>query len=432
MTDFQRAGLLLLFLYINSLEAGSCRKNNFKSKYRRGEVPQAVPAVMDIDTRTSSTEKKLVCYLDFEDQPETGTNIKDKSMNGNDGFRERGLLLVNFKGCGNAAYLYSGDILFHGDTFQFKPHTGVTIAAWVRIIELPGSHSIFDTIGSSHECGQYHLEINDGNVRWFHRNETQATVFSVEAIGGIIKQSEWFHVAGTYDGIIGKAKIYVNDELKNMSVNEYGGFLSLDWNMRVGIGDHKNYRPVLGFVDEFRIYNYPVTKNEITEMFNKCSFNNGAVASTVQPTTGVPTNVTAYTILDPRTTTATPPGSLIHEAIFVSDNQKHVDTHSIMNNQNSTQRELSHQANGYNELSHQENGHNELSHQEDRHNELSNLSGRYREVGTLDVRHTEPNNHKDKQSKLSTQEDEQSKQSTQETVETIFKRGKIFKHQRGN
>ena len=80
-------------------------------------------------------------------------------------------------------------------------------------------------------------------------------------------------MAGTYDGIIGKAKIYVNDELKNMSVNEYGGFLSLDWNMRVGIGDHKNYRPVLGFVDEFRIYNYPVTKNEITEMFNKCSFN---------------------------------------------------------------------------------------------------------------------------------------------------------------
>lgn len=65
-----------------------------------------------------------MCYLDFEDQPETGTNIKDKSMNGNDGFRERGLLLVNFKGCGNAAYLYSGDILFHGDTFQFKPHTG--------------------------------------------------------------------------------------------------------------------------------------------------------------------------------------------------------------------------------------------------------------------------------------------------------------------
>ena len=67
---------------------------------------------------------KLVCYLDFENQPETGTSIKDKSENGNNGYRERGLLLVNFKGCGNAAYLYCGDILFHGDTFQAKPYSG--------------------------------------------------------------------------------------------------------------------------------------------------------------------------------------------------------------------------------------------------------------------------------------------------------------------
>lgn len=67
---------------------------------------------------------KLICYLDFENQPETGTSIKDKSENGNNGYRERGLLLVNFKGCGNAAYLYCGDILFHGDTFQAKPYSG--------------------------------------------------------------------------------------------------------------------------------------------------------------------------------------------------------------------------------------------------------------------------------------------------------------------
>ena len=65
---------------------------------------------------------------------------------------------------------------------------GITVAAWVRLLELPGSHSIFDTIGNSHECGQYHFEVNDGNVRWFHRNETQNTVFSVEATGGVVKQ----------------------------------------------------------------------------------------------------------------------------------------------------------------------------------------------------------------------------------------------------
>lgn len=58
-----------------------------------------------------------------------------------------------------------------------------------------------------------------------------------------------------------------------MSVNEFGGYLSRDWNMRVGIGDHKNFRPVLGFVDEFRIYNYAVKKQEVVDMVNKCQFN---------------------------------------------------------------------------------------------------------------------------------------------------------------
>ena len=71
---------------------------------------------------------KLVCYLDFENQAESGTSIKDKSENSNNGYRERGLLLVNFKGCGNAAYLYCGDILFHGDTFQAKPYSGNVIS----------------------------------------------------------------------------------------------------------------------------------------------------------------------------------------------------------------------------------------------------------------------------------------------------------------
>ncbi|CAB4020212.1 Hypothetical predicted protein [Paramuricea clavata] len=265
----------------------------------------------------SAVRSKLVCYLDFENQAETEKSIKDKSPSGNNnGYRESGLLLVNFKGCGNAAYMHAGDILFHGDTFQDKPYSGITVAAWVRLLELPGSHSIFDTIGSSHECGQYHFEINDGNIRWFHRNETQQTVFSVEATGGLVKQGAWVHIAGTYDGTIGKAKIYVNGDLKNMSVNEYGGYLSRDWNMRVGIGDHKNFRPVLGFVDEFRIYNYAISKKEITDIVSKCKF-----IATVSPAN--PAAVAA-----PPTAPAVPPVvgkppiAVTHDAVLINDDKE--------------------------------------------------------------------------------------------------------------
>ncbi|XP_028410247.1 uncharacterized protein LOC114532846 [Dendronephthya gigantea] len=320
MTFVQNFVLLLLF--VGSLEAGSCRNNNhLKSKYRRAEVPSAVsspPATTTMNADTSAPTRKLVCYLDFESQPETGTSIKDKSQSGNDGYREKGLLLVNFKGCGNAAYLYSGDILFHGDTFQGKPYEGITIAAWVRILELPGSHSIFDTIGSSHECGQYHFEINDGNVRWFHRNETQQTVFSVEATGAPVKQATWVHVAGTYDGTIGKSKIYVNGDLKNMSVNEYGGYLSRDWNMRVGIGDHKNFRPVLGFVDEFRVYNYAVTKKEVDDMVKKCNFQAGGTTTAVTPP---PVPAPKPAVVGAPAPPA-PPVSLTHDAVLINDDKE--------------------------------------------------------------------------------------------------------------
>ena len=114
-----------------------------------------------------------------------------------------GAILVNFnKGkCGNAAYTYCGDILFHGDTFQAKPYEGVTVAAWINLKDTSGSHSIFDTIGSTHTCGQYHFEVNNGMIRWFHRNESQITIFSNTAEGTqvkpgmLINQSIFIHVS---------------------------------------------------------------------------------------------------------------------------------------------------------------------------------------------------------------------------------------------
>ena len=129
----------------------------------------------------------LSVHLDFE--KETDGRVKDKSNYGNDAQLHDGAILVNFPkgGCGNAVYAWDGDILFHGDTFEAKPRYGVTIAAYVLMRKTAGMHELFDTIGSSHSCGQYHFEINDGNMRWFHRDETQKTVFSCEALGGLVK-----------------------------------------------------------------------------------------------------------------------------------------------------------------------------------------------------------------------------------------------------
>lgn len=214
------------------------------------------------------TQKRKVLHIPFTKSQ--GNVILDTSGYANNGYMMAGTILVNFpkSACGNAAYTYCGDILFHGDTFQAKPRDGVTIAAWLNLKDVAGSHSIFDTIGISHGCGQYHFEANNGAVRWFHRNETQHTVFSTTAEGAQVPKDTWTHVAGTYDAASGKAKVYINGELRNMTTG--AGLLSRDWLTRAGIGDHKAARPLRGYIDDFQMYNYAMTKAELAKVIATC------------------------------------------------------------------------------------------------------------------------------------------------------------------
>lgn len=123
-----------------------------------------------------------------------GVVVEDSSGYANNGIMQDGAIVVNFpqSKCGNAAYTYCGDILFHGDTFQAKPREGVTVAAFINLKDIEGSRSVFDTIGISHQCGQFHFEVNYGSVRWFHRNETQHIVFSCTAEGKQVPKGKSF------------------------------------------------------------------------------------------------------------------------------------------------------------------------------------------------------------------------------------------------
>ena len=137
-------------------------------------------------------KERLVGHLQFNGTK--GAVVEDSSGYANNGIIQDGAIVVNFpqSKCGNAAYTYCGDILFHGDTFQAKPREGVTIAAFINLKDIEGSRSIFDTIGISHQCGQFHFEVNYGNVRWFHRNETQHIIFSCTAEGKPIQPSKCY------------------------------------------------------------------------------------------------------------------------------------------------------------------------------------------------------------------------------------------------
>ena len=102
-----------------------------------------------------------------------------------------------------------GDILFDGPRFHPKPNGSVTMAVWIKLDTNIGAQSVFDTTGgnaSTHRWGQYHLEVNNGSVRWFHRNELSVPIFSV-VTKPLIETGKWVHLAVTYDGVIKTAKV---------------------------------------------------------------------------------------------------------------------------------------------------------------------------------------------------------------------------------
>ena len=82
--------------------------------------------------------------------------------------------------------------------------------------------------------GQYHLEIIDGKVRWFHRNEKGETVFAALTNKAVVEPNKWFELAVSYDGSKGVADIYVDSTRVKEEISDPMN-LSQDWGMFAGI-----------------------------------------------------------------------------------------------------------------------------------------------------------------------------------------------------
>ena len=94
----------------------------------------------------------------------------------------------------------------------------------------------------------------------------------------IIIPGKWTHLAGTYDSKTKQAKIYINGEIRNQSIGE-GLPLSRDWGVHAGISNFEKNRPLQGSIDEFRIYNYALTPDEIRALVSACKAPADAAAS---------------------------------------------------------------------------------------------------------------------------------------------------------
>lgn len=205
----------------------------------------------------------LSVYLNFDEVNDLV--VEDMTANGNDGILTKDAALEDGK-FGSALKFEAGvRIDFDGANFVNPPAEAVTMGAWMLLDDTGSDHEVFDCVGTGHDSGQYHFEIKPGGaVRWFHRDETNTTIFNIQT--GVVPAEEWAHVIGTYDSDSGEAALYINgEEIFKVAGN---GDLSTDWAVGAGIGQHKGGRQLRGLMDEFYMFNRALDHDEVIALMN--------------------------------------------------------------------------------------------------------------------------------------------------------------------
>jgi len=149
------------------------------------------------------------------------------------------------------------------ELFQSKPSTDITIAAWIKIGNTAGEHSIFYEEGSD-GASKINFEVNDGKLRWQHKNVMDELLFEIKDIA--VSQGVWTHVAGSCDSSNKEAKVFVDGKEKGSAA--ISNVITFTFDHRIIIGRLSNgERELNGKIDEFRIYDHAVSDTDIDRLY---------------------------------------------------------------------------------------------------------------------------------------------------------------------
>ena len=194
----------------------------------------------------------------------TGT-VYDESGSGNNGQLQGNVITEGGFNGDNGVDLSNGFVQLDGKNFRGKPTLAVTMATWIKVKDMrgPNINEIFSTLAPGikdpTKRGQYHFEVDQGKVRFFHRSFDK-TVYG-RTTKNMIEPNTWVHVAGTYDPISKQAVVFVNGEpVKDYDQTDVQqtNSLNTDWSEGAYIGSHlhdnSTRRQFRGAMDEFYMF----------------------------------------------------------------------------------------------------------------------------------------------------------------------------------
>lgn len=216
----------------------------------------------DLTVNMASPTDRVIAY-DFDE--DAGAVIKDTSGNGKDGVM-RGGATHSFGTRGHAANL-DGNAGYVAIT-PIGKLSSVTVAAWVNLHMLRNEpSSLLCSDGTA--PGAIKLLLNGSGAVQFGLEgqppQASSFRFAPEQVG------EWHHLAVAYDSKAGTVSFYVDGNLDATRTLAAALPLNLSAPVRLG-GTDGGARCLSGEVDEFRLFERPLTRREIAALARRPDF----------------------------------------------------------------------------------------------------------------------------------------------------------------
>ncbi len=173
----------------------------------------------------------------------------------------------------NSSFYFDGNVYMEGNDYHsrvFNSEGNATITFWINI----QGNSLQDVnlIGSADATNSHLINLNTDNKIVVKTNSDAATNVKLTSTKAI-SSSDWTHVAIVFENGSGY-KIYLNGILDNSSSGNFTSILNTCTGGRPVVCTNRPFvvgKNFTGKLDELKIYNYPITLNQI-----KIDLNEGA------------------------------------------------------------------------------------------------------------------------------------------------------------
>ncbi|UCE50700.1 MAG: LamG domain-containing protein, partial [Phycisphaerales bacterium] len=228
------------------------------------------------------TDPNLVGWWKFDEG--AGTVAVDSSGHDNHGELRGDPTWVEGTDGGALEFDGTGDYVDCGNTPSISPTTALSVMAWIKVN--PWTKT-WETILAKGDNSYRLSRSGSGNATHFGCGGTSGNYFDGSTI---VTDNQWHHVCGVYDGAT--QTIYI-DGLLDTAIPSTGSVTASTYSLFIGENSQATGRHITGLIDDVRLYNKPLTVEEIMEVMR----GDTTLAGNPSPRNGALVDVKAATAL---------------------------------------------------------------------------------------------------------------------------------------